>query len=90
MGINRRGFLKVSGLTAIGLAGGSVSKAFGNEDSTQAAATPAPEAGPSGPLTASRWAMVIDVRKCAEKMIKMGVDGIITNYPDRALELLDG
>ncbi len=67
MGINRRGFLKVSGLTAIGLAGGSVSKAFGNEDSTQAAATPVPEAGPSGPLTANRWAMVIDVRKCAEQ-----------------------
>jgi molybdopterin-containing oxidoreductase family iron-sulfur binding subunit len=69
MGINRRGFLKVSSLTAIGLAGGSLSRAFGNVDSSRVQ----PENSVPGqttaaaPLTAKRWAMVIDLRKCAEQ-----------------------
>lgn len=62
MGINRRGFLKVSGLTAVGLAGGSVSKVFSSEEDTLQLAPDKPLA----PLTARRWAMVIDVRKCME------------------------
>ncbi len=63
MGINRRGFLKVSGLTAVGLAGGSVSKVFSSDEDTLQLAPDAPRA----PLTARRWAMVIDVRKCMEQ-----------------------
>ncbi len=64
MGINRRGFLKVSGLTAVGLAGGSVSRVFSQEDTLPTV----PEQDATGaPLTARRWAMVIDVRKCSEQ-----------------------
>ncbi|HOP07630.1 MAG TPA: 4Fe-4S dicluster domain-containing protein [candidate division Zixibacteria bacterium] len=68
MGINRRGFLKVSSLTALGLAGGSVSRAFGNVDSTNTPvdSTTQPPVH-QGPLTAKRWAMVIDLRKCNEQ-----------------------
>jgi len=71
MGINRRGFFKVSGLTALGLAGGGLAKVFGNVDSTHQAAdttsTPAEPKVHDGPLTAKRWAMVIDLRKCGEQ-----------------------
>lgn len=63
MGIDRRKFFKVSGLTALGLAGGSVSKVFSSEDSLGTVAPVRPE----GPLTAQRWAMVIDLRKCHEQ-----------------------
>jgi molybdopterin-containing oxidoreductase family iron-sulfur binding subunit len=64
MGIDRRRFLKVGGLTVVGLAGGSVGKVFAQDDSLQHVAPG--EVKPSGPLTANRWAMVIDVRKCLE------------------------
>lgn len=74
MGIDRRNFLKVSGLTCIGLAGGSVSKVFGRQNATPAevadstvadtAHTTADAAGAGEPLKATRWAMVIDLTKC--------------------------
>jgi molybdopterin-containing oxidoreductase family iron-sulfur binding subunit len=71
MGINRRGFLKVSGLTAVGLASGSVSKVFASDTEPVGSAiadtlsTEVP-AKSGGPLTAGRWAMVINLRKCME------------------------
>ncbi len=69
MGIDRRKFFKVSGLTALGLAGGSVSKVFSREtpygDSVQTRTWGTEP--PKGPLTAQRWAMVIDLRKCHEQ-----------------------
>ena len=64
MSIDRRHFLKVGGLTVIGLAGGSVAKVFSQDDSLQQIAPE--ELKPTGPLTAKRWAMVVDVRKCLE------------------------
>ena len=69
MGIDRRKFFKVSGLTALGLAGGSVSKVFSREtpygDSVRTRTWGTEP--PKGPLTAQRWAMVIDLRKCHEQ-----------------------
>jgi molybdopterin-containing oxidoreductase family iron-sulfur binding subunit len=59
MSFDRRKFLKLSGLTVVGLAGGSPAKVFSREESETAA--PSAEA-----LTAKRWAMVVDLRKCHE------------------------
>lgn len=64
MSIDRRRFLKVSGITVAGLAAGSPSRLLGQED-----IAPAPlsqETGPVEPVTAERWAMVIDLRRCQE------------------------
>ncbi|MFH1687668.1 MAG: sulfate reduction electron transfer complex DsrMKJOP subunit DsrO [bacterium] len=70
MGIDRRGFLKVSGLTAVGLASGSVAKVFGNETDPADSLTDSLGAHEALdhtiPENASRWAMVIDLRKCQE------------------------
>lgn len=70
MGINRRGFLKVSGLTAVGLASGSVAKVFGNEaesvDSLADSLGAHEVLDHTIPENASRWAMVIDLRVCHE------------------------
>jgi Fe-S-cluster-containing dehydrogenase component len=57
MPLDRRKFIKLSGLTVLGLAGGSPARLFAQEA--------APEPGsPTGPLTAKRWAMVINLREC--------------------------
>lgn len=74
MGIDRRNFLKVSGLTCIGLASGSVSRVFGNQNATpeevadaavaDTAHTTTEQLKEGRPLTATRWAMVIDLTKC--------------------------
>ena len=63
MSVERRKFLKMAGLTALGLAGGASAKVLA-QDSLQADTIPAEV--PRGPLTAKRWAMVIDIRKCQE------------------------
>jgi len=57
MGIDRRNFLKVSGLTALGLASGAAtnSLASGGEKASQKGGTE------------KRWAMVIDLKKCHEQ-----------------------
>ncbi|MFZ5979074.1 MAG: sulfate reduction electron transfer complex DsrMKJOP subunit DsrO [Candidatus Zixiibacteriota bacterium] len=62
MKIDRRKFIKLSGLTAIGLAGTPAAKAFTGEDSLLT--PPRPEPSLENPLTAKRWAMVVDLRKC--------------------------
>ena len=65
MSVERRKFLKLAGLAALGVAGGATGRVLA-EDSltvdTTPAQTPAPVSA-SGPLTAKRWAMVIDVKK---------------------------
>ncbi|MBD3402354.1 4Fe-4S ferredoxin, partial [candidate division GN15 bacterium] len=64
MGLDRRKFIKVSGLTALALAGGKGMTAFGQSDS--AAVTSKPEGSLENPLTAKRWAMVVNLSKCRE------------------------
>ena len=68
MSVERRKFLKLAGLTALGIAGGAPAKIFGQDNpfADTAAEAVASATGASGPLTAARWAMVIDVRKCRE------------------------
>ena len=62
MKIDRRKFIKLSGLTAIGLAGNPAAKALTGEDSLLTPTKPEPSL--EHPLTAKRWAMVVDLRKC--------------------------
>ncbi|RKX23804.1 MAG: 4Fe-4S ferredoxin [Candidatus Zixiibacteriota bacterium] len=59
MSIDRRKFIRLSGLTALGLAGASAGNVLSDNavDSTEAPQTHAP-------LVGKRWAMVIDIRKC--------------------------
>ena len=59
MPLDRRKFIKLSGLTVLGLAGGSPARIFAQE-------TPAETESEPGihPLTAKRWAMVINLREC--------------------------
>ncbi|UCC44982.1 MAG: 4Fe-4S dicluster domain-containing protein [Candidatus Zixiibacteriota bacterium] len=55
MSMDRRKFMRVSGLAALGLAGGASRDLLAQEtppDTTRA------------PLTGSRWALVVDLRKC--------------------------
>ena len=55
MGLDRRNFIKIAGLSTLGLAGKPAVDAI--------ARIRLPE---EAPLTAKRWAMVIDLRKCRE------------------------
>ncbi len=65
MGIDRRKFMKVSGLTALALAGGRQMSVLGQDDSTK---VEPPRTGSfDTPLTAKRWAMVCDLSKCRRK-----------------------
>jgi molybdopterin-containing oxidoreductase family iron-sulfur binding subunit len=66
MGIDRRKFIKVAGLTVLGTACGAAPKVLSQEADSVLADTAAAPSGPKEPLVASRWAMVIDVRKCME------------------------
>ncbi len=59
MGIDRRKFIKLSGLTAVGLATGSVRNVIARESKV------APDSY-QRPLVAKRWAMVIDLKKCRQ------------------------
>ncbi len=56
MTIDRRTFMKISGLSALGLAVGGPGKLLGR---LELESTPEQE-----PLVGSRWGMVIDIRKC--------------------------
>lgn len=57
MGIDRRGFLKVSGLTVLGIASGKASETFASSDSH----------GHTSDGTTKRYAMVIDLQLCKEQ-----------------------
>ncbi len=68
MSIDRRKFLTLSGLSALGLAGAPAVRVFGQDTTDVAPDTaqtepPEPEQ-PKAPLVAQRWAMVIDINKC--------------------------
>jgi len=60
MGIDRRKFMKLSGLTVLGLAG----KATGQVPSFVEGSSSLPY---EKPLVGKRWAMVIDIRKCEQQ-----------------------
>ena len=62
MSVDRRKFMQLAGLGAIGLAGVTPKRLLGQEvtDSLKVLETHQR----AQPLTAKRWAMVIDVRKC--------------------------
>jgi len=59
MSIDRRKFIKVTGLTALGAAAGSSARLFAEDSTTAPVRKP--------PLVGKRWAMVIDLRKCHEE-----------------------
>jgi len=61
MAVDRRTFLKISSLTALGAAGGG-----GALLARRALAASGGIVPPGTALTAARWAMVIDIRKCLE------------------------
>jgi molybdopterin-containing oxidoreductase family iron-sulfur binding subunit len=63
MGFDRRKFMKLSGLTVAGLVTGSTSKIFG-QDEAPADSVAAQTTQSGEPLTAHRWAMVINIRTC--------------------------
>jgi molybdopterin-containing oxidoreductase family iron-sulfur binding subunit len=65
MSVDRRKFLRLAGVAALGLAGGRPSDVLG-QDSTEALAESTITRKPAAPLVGKRWAMVIDLRKCAE------------------------
>ncbi len=84
MGVNRRDFLKITGLGALVGAGGKVASDLVFKDQVEAQ-----EARPDGgALVGKRWAMVVDTKKCVEKVQKDGCrDCIIAchtahNVPD--------
>nr|CAJ31172.1 Hdr-like menaquinol-oxidizing enzyme, subunit A (HmeA) [uncultured sulfate-reducing bacterium] len=58
MGMDRRKFMKVAGVTALGVASGARSKMLARGTSRMTAG--------ESPRTGTRWAMVIDLKKCAE------------------------
>ena len=59
MGIDRRKFLKLAGLSALGLVSQRPIELVAQEELP-------PPVKSGEPYTAKRWAMVIDLRKCAE------------------------
>jgi len=60
MGMDRRKFMKIAGVSALGLAGGAnPSGVLRADDASDALER-------SGPLYGKRWAMVIDLKKCRE------------------------
>jgi molybdopterin-containing oxidoreductase family iron-sulfur binding subunit len=68
MGVNRREFLRIAGFTTLlGLGGKSVIDVLSRDKVEAAEVLPNPEA-----LRGKRWAMVIDSKKCLEKVDKDG------------------
>ena len=68
MSLDRRRFVCLGGLAALGLAGGTAAGIAGQGSASPEA--PAPRAGGAGlehPLTARRWAIAIDVKACRSK-----------------------
>lgn len=81
MGIGRRGFMKLAGLTALAGAVGNKSLVFGQDDKLEVVPTEHTKES----LQAERWAMVIDLRKCmkhegCDKCAK--VCHMVHNVPD--------
>ena len=68
MSVDRRKFLKLAGVTALGLAGGAPANVLAADSITPDTLKEVTEetARPKAPLVARRWAMVIDLRKCRE------------------------
>jgi molybdopterin-containing oxidoreductase family iron-sulfur binding subunit len=60
MSVDRRKFMKITGLTALGFAVGVPPKLLSQDEKTAVTAAYKP------PLEGERWAMVIDLRKCME------------------------
>jgi Fe-S-cluster-containing dehydrogenase component len=60
MAVDRRKFLKTAGLAALGAAAGPI-KLLAQEEIPGISPNPLPQ---ENPLTAKRWAMVIDLQKC--------------------------
>jgi molybdopterin-containing oxidoreductase family iron-sulfur binding subunit len=67
MGLDRRRFLKGAGIAALGIAGTRGLRAFAQEDSTLIAPAADTTAERTAPLTAQRWAMVVNTVKCRHK-----------------------
>jgi Fe-S-cluster-containing dehydrogenase component len=65
MGIDRRKFLQVSGLTMLGFAAGSPARVFSQEDSILVDSVTTGD-GTITPVVGSRWAMVVDLKKCKD------------------------
>ncbi|MFH1373625.1 MAG: sulfate reduction electron transfer complex DsrMKJOP subunit DsrO [bacterium] len=63
MSFDRRKFIKFSGLTVLGLAGRTVGDTLSKTDTTEVAETGSLQQ----PLTAHRWAMVVDMKKCRQQ-----------------------
>jgi len=62
MAIDRRKFIRASGLAVLGMATAAPARLFG-QDSLKTVDSLLTDK-PSGPLHAERWAMVVDLRKC--------------------------
>ena len=58
MGMDRRTFIRVAGVAAVGVAGGAPAKILAQKESRVLSRKP--------PLTAKRWAMVVDLKKCRQ------------------------
>ena len=84
MSINRRMFLSLAGLTALGIAGKSSLETLAKGGRAEAAA---------GPRPATRWGMVIDLRKClneqgcAECVAACGRAHNVPRFEERAHEV---
>ena len=65
MGFDRRKFMKLAGVTALTVVSGAGAKALVGADSTIAADTARTKTN-LPPLTAKRWAMLVDLRKCKQ------------------------
>jgi Fe-S-cluster-containing dehydrogenase component len=60
MGVDRKTFLRITGMSLAALAARKVAGAIAGPSASQVVSTP-------GALTARRWAMVVDARKCLKK-----------------------
>jgi Fe-S-cluster-containing dehydrogenase component len=64
MAPTRREFLKIAGLSAVGLVLAPLPSLAGAQAGTPAAGVASPASGPLPTLTARRWAMAVDAGKC--------------------------
>jgi hypothetical protein len=63
MAVDRRGFCKLAGLGALGLAGAAAAKAAVSVRDAQGSAT----AEVAEPILGKRWAMVVDLQACRKE-----------------------
>lgn len=66
MATDRRSFIKLAGLGALGVAAGSTVKALSQDKLEVTGRTPAGDVPQQNPMTAKRWAMVVDTRVARE------------------------